>query len=1153
MHRCLPWLVAFGISAHAQAATNLWLDDQFELPPGFRIYRAAGPELSGGSYALTVDGEGRLLVGDGTAVRRLTDRDGDGVFDRFEVIATGLGVRGPQGLLVYGDDLYAVGGDGLQHFSGYRSGGLLQHRGRLGNRLRTGGDHDAHSLLRGHDGWIHLMAGNGSGLTNRQHITEASSPALFEREASIFRISRDGTRWECLASGGRNPPNLGLNETGDWFSFDSDMEWHVGLPWYRPVRLNHWVLGGDQGWQEVGAYPPYFIDNLPGILEVGRGSPDWGVFYEHTQLPESYRDAFLVCDYRWKRESDDRYATTGRLVAFFLHRQGSSWAATMQTLARPRPGARDPQGRPIQFALVDIAVAADGSLLLSDHNQGIWRICYAPNTAADAAPPPAITPWPEPNPSSVLSTLLTLPQPGAERTRLREEELIHRLGPTAAGVLQRSALDSRRPLPERLRAVRLLSPQFAELPAGFIQALSKQRTVELRAQAATLLGWRGGEESVLQLLGLLNDQDPFVRRRAAEALVRLASPSATGKLIARLEDPDRLVRYVVMLALAHRPTAEWFDLVVRRGSPQPRMRALTAAYLRQEPASPEQTRQVVRALLPVIPAASDAAKANASSPVNRQGAGETQPLGVSPAISHEDQLDLLRVLGLFRQAISADAALRDAVHRFLQHDFVDGDRQIRWEQTRLLGVYGVEQGFPILLRALEQERDPVTQFHLAESLADLRAGWTPDEERRALDWFLGTQHGWFNEFSGKGVQFPEFWATVLTEFSAHHGPALLQQSARLDWTGLLGGVALEAMAARSPDGAELIQLYTTQSAAPVRLRILQALRPARSEKLTRLLQSEHDRIDGTTRAGSDLHGAILQYWAAHPDEVNRPFLIYEGLLHEDAQVVRAAAHTLCADAPALRRTLDRNLTASSKPASHTPADLATDLIRRMQERPDLFAALEQVLANWSEKPRAGYQPSAELKHRVEDLTRTAALEHWRAWYQNRFGTPFSTKSPAAASPKTDAEIHQFLLGDAGRGGDATRGAKIYETLQCQTCHGGGVAPGREGRLFGPDLAGVTRRLTRMELADSLVYPSKQIADRFKGSEVTLKDGGSVTGFITEQTADSITIAEHEQVRRLPRSSIQNVAPLSTSLMPDSLLNRLSWEELRDLISFLESR
>src|SRR5881396_3175749 len=108
-----------------QGAGPVWLDDRFELPAGFHIYRAAGPELSGGSYALTFDGEGRLLVGDGTAVRRLTDEDNDGVFDRFEVIAPGLGPRGPQGLLVDGDRLYAVGGDGLQLFDGYRSGGTL--------------------------------------------------------------------------------------------------------------------------------------------------------------------------------------------------------------------------------------------------------------------------------------------------------------------------------------------------------------------------------------------------------------------------------------------------------------------------------------------------------------------------------------------------------------------------------------------------------------------------------------------------------------------------------------------------------------------------------------------------------------------------------------------------------------------------------------------------------------------------------------------------------------------------------------------------------------------------------------------------------------------------------------------------------------------
>jgi len=148
------------------------LADRFELPPGFHVYKAAGPEISGGSYALTFDGEGRLLVGDGNAVRRLIDKDEDGVFDSFEVIVTGLGWRGPQGLLVYGDKLYAVGGDGIQVFEGYAAGKQLVHKGRIGNKLNTGGDHDAHTVFRGHDGWLYFMAGNGAGIEDRKHITE---------------------------------------------------------------------------------------------------------------------------------------------------------------------------------------------------------------------------------------------------------------------------------------------------------------------------------------------------------------------------------------------------------------------------------------------------------------------------------------------------------------------------------------------------------------------------------------------------------------------------------------------------------------------------------------------------------------------------------------------------------------------------------------------------------------------------------------------------------------------------------------------------------------------------------------------------------------------------------------------------------------------
>ncbi|HZO83724.1 MAG TPA: HEAT repeat domain-containing protein, partial [Verrucomicrobiae bacterium] len=594
-----------------------FLDDQFELPSGFHIQRVAGPDLSGGSYDLCFDVQGRLLVGDGNAVRRLQDKDNDGAYDGFDVIATGLGPRGPQGLLVWGDRLYAVGADGLQLFEGYESTEPLVHRGRLGAKLNTGGDHDAHTIFRGPNDHIYLMAGNGSGIRDRRHITEANSPVMFEREASVFRISPDGLHWECLASGGRNPPSLGMNYLGELFSFDSDMEWHVGLPWYRPVRLNHWAIGGDQGWHDVGAYPPYFIDCLPGILDVGRGSPNWGVFYEHHLLPEKYRNSFLCCDYRWKRESNDQYSTSGRLLAFFLTRKGAGWSATMETLARPKPNARDKNGKRIQFALVDIAVGPDGSLYLSDHNQGIWRISSEERGTA--------------------------PQ-------LTEVE-------------------------RRLRSF----PKPADIEPAVLEKAAHDPSWEIRSHAAWIYGLRGQAEPVVDLL---RDKDPFVRRRAAEALTRLPVPGARQPLIQALNDPERLVRYVAMCALAHHPLSEWLDQALRSKHPQTRMRALVAGTIRRETIPDAKVEAAIRSLL-------------------------------TSKLSAQDQLDLLRVIALFPKAAGLN------IEKFLLAGFPGSHANVRWEKVRLMGQFRVTNAFPLLLKELETETNHVTQFHIGQAIARL--------------------------------------------------------------------------------------------------------------------------------------------------------------------------------------------------------------------------------------------------------------------------------------------------------------------------------------------------------------------------------------------------------------------------------------------------
>ena len=1082
-------------------AAPVLLDARFELPAGFHIYRAADPEITGGSYDLAFDGDGRLLVGDGTAVRRLEDTDHDGVYDRFEVIATGLGRRGPQGLLVWGDRLYAVGGDGLQLFDGYKSGKLV-HRGRLGAKFNTGGDHDLHTVLRGHDGYLYLMAGNGAGIQDRRHITQTNSPMLEEREASVFRLDPDGKKWECLASGGRNPPSLGLNHAGELFSFDSDMEWHVGLPFYKPVRLNHWAIGTDQGWQEVGAYPSYYIDCVPHVVDVGRGSPDWGTFYEHRQFPGRYRNAFLVCDYRWKRESNDQYATSGRLVAFFLERAGAGWKATMDTLVRPKAGATDAAERPIDFALVDVEVAPDGSVFLSDHNQGVWRLFYDERSAPSV---PRVYPERSPLPdrtTNPLEELLHLPQPLAEWSRVREEALLSAVGAGWSRELQKVALDRARPVADRIRAIQLLAPGFEGLDDRWVQALTRDPEAELRAQAAWLLGIRGASD-VPALLTLLEDKDDLVRRRAAESLTRARSPEAIPALIRHMGDSSRLVRFISMNALAHHPSAQWLDEAARNANaPAIQCRALVAGLLRTEPPDDNLTRRVVGNLL------------------RAQRSG---------ALAREDRLDVLRVLALFHKALGSEPASKKAVIETLLAEFPNADRDIRWEQVRLLGLYRVENSFGPLLALLLGERDEVTQFHIAQALARLPGGWSSADEEKAMAWLEGTQRGWFAEFASKGVEFPQFWATVLADFARHHLDLMLRRAAIIDVTSLLGGALLNRLVEADSTGEPLIRFYRQLSRVDDKARAARVL-----GRITTPGMADVVRAELKNNPAPAVRASLIQSLAAQSTrDADLPFLL-EGLKSSDLELARVSIAALLRQKP---------------PAS---PELAHACLERMTGNTRLFHPAERLLATLSGRQRPGFRADIDPNRRPDEPLRQAALTFWQGWYETQFGRPFVTNDSNQAREKSDEEVSRFIVSTASRGGQAGRGAQHYEALQCHTCHGGGTSPGREGRIFGPDLAGVTRRLTRAELAEALVYPSKQVADRFKAFSLEAKDGTVLSGFITEQTDAAVTFADQQQVRQIPRTEIVRLAPQTSSLMPDRLLNRLADDELRDLLAFLES-
>ena len=935
---CLAVLVSLVCLTTASAEPPRLLDSQFNLPPGFHIYKVADRSLTGGSYDLVLDGEGRLLVGDGNAVRRLEDTDGDQVYDTTRVIATGLGGRGPQGLVVYGDHLYAVGGDGVQLYSGYKAGGTLKRERRLGERFNTGGDHAAHTLLRGLDGWIYMVSGDGGGIGERRHITEKSSPVLYERTASVFRFDPTGKTWECIGAGGRNPPSLGMNYLGEFFSFDSDMEWHVDLPWYRPVRLNHWATGGDQGWQGVGAYPSYYLDCLPGVLNVGRGSPNWGIFYEHTQFPEKYRDAFIACDYLWKSATSGGYANPGRLCAFELDRAGATWKAKMTVLAQAKRGAKDHKGGGINFALVDVDVAPDGSILVTDHNQGVWRIFY------DPAEKPAIKPI-SPVAEAAESTidgLLALPQPMSEWCRLREEAARKKIGAGIDDQLRTAALEKGRKTRQRLRAIRLLAPQFKELPAGFIKGLAVDGATEIRAQAAWLIGLRGDAKEISTALELLDDKAPFVRRRAAEALSRFGTETANGKLISRLDDEDRFVRYAAMTTLAHRPTKEFIQEALQHKSARVWMRALVSGNIRHENPGAPHVQEVVERLL------------------------------AKPPAKKEDRLDFLRILNLFKSQVAENKELAARVTPYLLAGYPDADSEIRWEQARVLSAYQAPAAFAPLLAMLETEKDPIAQFHLARMMSNIPSGWNEQESARFASWLSTTQKGWFSQFQGKGRQFKGFWGTVLNQIAQRHADGLGGLADRVVPGSQLSGHILASIRNSKQAGPILVRLYNNARDEASRKSVLELLKQASHPSIGKLLLGKYKAA--TDPAKKD---ALLAALCSQPLPAGEDGIFITGLFGKDAGLVERCANRVARDG----KTIDQyasvvsSITAGKRKGEPAVYHRILDTMSRDPGRANSFGALLVSLAGKT-PPTHGAVPKC--------IWTSTKQDNERVWFSKKF-------------------------------------------------------------------------------------------------------------------------------------------------------------------------
>ena len=131
--------------------------------------------------------------------------------------------------------------------------------------------------------------------------------------------------------------------------------------------------------------------------------------------------------------------------------------------------------------------------------------------------------------------------------------------------------------------------------------------------------------------------------------------------------------------------------------------------------------------------------------------------------------------------------------------------------------------------------------------------------------------------------------------------------------------------------------------------------------------------------------------------------------------------------------------------------------------------------------------------------------------------------------------------------DAGQPIFLSQKAGCYGCH---RAVGRGGTV-GPDLTKIGQIRNRAELLESIVFPSSIVNPEYRSFQVVTSDGQIASGLLVRDAPEAIYLRTTELAElRIPRDDIEQVSPLTVSVMPDGLEKTLTRQELRDLLEFL---
>jgi uncharacterized repeat protein (TIGR03806 family) len=137
-------------------------------------------------------------------------------------------------------------------------------------------------------------------------------------------------------------------------------------------------------------------------------------------------------------------------------------------------------------------------------------------------------------------------------------------------------------------------------------------------------------------------------------------------------------------------------------------------------------------------------------------------------------------------------------------------------------------------------------------------------------------------------------------------------------------------------------------------------------------------------------------------------------------------------------------------------------------------------------------------------------------------------------------------------GEASRGKRLFfETsgVSCKNCH----RIQKEGKEVGPELTTIGKKLTRAQLLESILEPSKLIDPKYVTYLAETDDGRIATGLLITKDDDGVVLKDaQDKLLRIPAKQIEQLVPQRQSLMPDLLFRDMTAQQVADLLEYLST-